>query len=154
MEYIGSLCQSPDSRKNVMLVFYTMERRIDKSNFFKLHTSLPETVNSCMQHLTNGILESVDCHIYLIKLCWFEGIASVITASVQSGRNHYYEEEVHGDITIFSGASDNWTGIVVDKMTTYDVDRAEQHNKVNYGKLIGDVIKNENEMNKFYIYYF
>ncbi|KAL7997702.1 hypothetical protein Plhal703r1_c32g0123691 [Plasmopara halstedii] len=140
MEYIGSLCQSPDSRKNVMLVFYTMERRIDKSNFFKLHTSLPETVNSCMQHLTNGILES--------------RMKSVITASVQSGRNHYYEEEVHGDITIFSGASDNWTGIVVDKMTTYDVDRAEQHNKVNYGKLIGDVIKNENEMNKFYIYYF
>ncbi|KAG2851080.1 hypothetical protein PC110_g8732 [Phytophthora cactorum] len=37
-------------------------------------------------------------------------------------------------------------------MTVFDVNPAEQHNKVYYGKLIDDVIKNENEMNKFYTY--
>ncbi|KAK1941333.1 hypothetical protein P3T76_007199 [Phytophthora citrophthora] len=72
---------------------------------------------------------------------------SAITDSVQSSRKLYHEEEVHGNITEFIGASNNLIGIVQDKMTIFDVNPAEQHNKVYYGKLIDDVIKNENEMN-------
>ncbi|GMF23578.1 unnamed protein product [Phytophthora lilii] len=67
-------------------------------------------------------------------------------------RKRYHEEEVNGNITEFIGASNNLIGIVEDKMTTFDVNPAGQHNKVYYGELIDDVIKNENEINKFYTY--
>lgn len=71
---------------------------------------------------------------------------------MQSSRKLYHEEEVHGNITEFIGASNNLIGIVENKMTVFDVNSAEQHNKVYYGKLIHDVIRNENEMTKFYTY--
>ncbi|ETM98753.1 hypothetical protein PPTG_19314 [Phytophthora nicotianae INRA-310] len=54
MEYIGSICHYPDSKTKVMLVLYSMEKQIGKSNFFKLLTSLLGTANTHMtQHLTN-----------------------------------------------------------------------------------------------------
>ncbi|GMF11897.1 unnamed protein product [Phytophthora lilii] len=144
-----------------------MEKQIGKSNFFKLLTSLLGTANTHMtQHLTNVFGERGSPQFRHKKLCWFEEIAgdkrsfrnclermkSAITDSVQSSRKLYHEEEVHGNITEFIGASNNLIGIVEDKMTIFDVNPAEQHNKVYYGKLIDDVIKNENEMNKFYTY--
>ncbi|ETK88191.1 hypothetical protein F441_03347 [Phytophthora nicotianae CJ01A1] len=167
MEYIGSLYHYPDSKTKVMLVLYSMEKQIGKSNFFKLLTSLLGTANTHMtQHLTNVFGERGSPQLRHQKLCWFEEIAgdkrsfrnclermkSAITDSVQSSRKLYHEEEVHGNITEFIGASNNLIGIVEDKITIFDVNPAEQHNKVYYGKLIDDVIKNENEVNKFYTY--
>ncbi|KAG3184267.1 hypothetical protein PC128_g13820 [Phytophthora cactorum] len=167
MEYTGSICHYPDSKTKVMPVLYSMEKQIGRSNFFKLLTSLLGTANTHMtQHLTNVFGERGSPQLRHKKLCWFEEIAgdkrsfrnclermkSAITDSVQSSRKLYHEEEVHGNITEFIGASNNLIGIVEDKMTIFDVNPAEQHNKVYYGELIDDVIKNENEMNKFYTY--
>ncbi|KAL7684453.1 hypothetical protein Plhal304r1_c035g0108141 [Plasmopara halstedii] len=151
MEYTGSLCHYTDSKTKVMLVLYSMEKQIGKSNFFKLLTSLLGTANTHMtQHLTNVFGERGSPR--LRKNCaGLRKLLSAITDSVQSSRKIYLEE-VHGNITEFIGASINLIGIVEDKMTIYDVNPAEQHNKVYYGKLIDDVIKYENEMNKFYTY--
>ncbi|GMF12649.1 unnamed protein product [Phytophthora lilii] len=138
-----------------------------QSNFFKLLTSLLGTANTHMtQHLTNVFGERGSPQLRHKKLCWFEETAgdkrsfrnclermkSAITDSVQSSRKLYHEEEVHSNITEFIGASNNLIGIVEDKMTIFDVNPAGQHNKIYYGKLIDDVIKNENEMKKFYTY--
>ncbi|GMF33160.1 unnamed protein product [Phytophthora lilii] len=167
MEYIGSLCHYPDRKAKVMLVLYSMKKQIGKSNFFKLFTSLLGTANTHMtQHLTYVFGERGSPQLRHKKLCWFEEIAgdkrsfrnclermkSAITDSVQSRRKLYHEEEVHGNITEFIGASNNLIGIVEDKMAIIDVNPAEQHNKVYYGKLIDDLIKNKNEINKFYTY--
>ncbi|POM77627.1 Hypothetical protein PHPALM_4967 [Phytophthora palmivora] len=40
MEFIGSICYYPDNKTKVMLMLYSMEKQIGKSNFFKLLTSL------------------------------------------------------------------------------------------------------------------
>ncbi|ETN10594.1 hypothetical protein PPTG_10702 [Phytophthora nicotianae INRA-310] len=114
MEYIGSLYHYPDSKTKVMLVLYSLEKQIGKSNFFKLLTSLLGTVNTHMtQHVTNVFGERGSPQLRHKKLCWFEEIAgdkhsfrnclermkSAITDSVQSSRKLYHEEEVHGNIT-------------------------------------------------------
>ncbi|GMF61687.1 unnamed protein product [Phytophthora fragariaefolia] len=77
---------------------------------------------------------------------------SAITDDVQSSRKLYHEEENHSSITEYIGASNNLIGVVEDKMTIFDVNPAEQHNKVYYGELINSVFKNRHEMDKLMTY--
>ncbi|KAF4030511.1 hypothetical protein GN244_ATG17723 [Phytophthora infestans] len=133
MEYIGSRCHYPDNKTKVILVLYSMEKQFGTSNFFKLLTSLLRTANTHMTQHLNVFGERGSPQLKHKKMCWFEEIAgdkrsfrnclermkSAITESVQFSQKLCHEEEAHGNITEFIGASNNLIGIVEDKMTIF-----------------------------------